>query len=214
MTRADAGGGICPGSSLEQILEHAALDSPQGEATGHIEEVGGRYRGVASAGRDPVTGRQPKTELFATAEEAEAELLELHRQIDEERQPKRKILVSALIEKWFEVVELEDSTRERYEGLTRSTQSRRSAQPSSPTSTPSIWKPSTRGSASAGTSATNDAQKVILHTTGTKQCSTNPRSADGRRPALRALDVLSGESRGTRQAPCRQKGRTRSPKRG
>ncbi|MET9310930.1 tyrosine-type recombinase/integrase [Kribbella sp. NPDC003505] len=92
-----------------------------GKRRGHIEEVGGKFRGVASAGRDPVTGRrrQPKTELFATAAEAEAELLELHRQIDEERQPKSRITVSALIEKWFDVAELEDSTRERYEGLNR-----------------------------------------------------------------------------------------------
>jgi hypothetical protein len=92
-----------------------------GKRRGHIEEVGGKFRGVASAGRDPLTGkrRQPKTELFAIETDAEAALAELHRQIDEDRLPKNKILVSALIEKWFDVVELEESTRERYEGLNR-----------------------------------------------------------------------------------------------
>lgn len=92
-----------------------------GKRRGHIETVGGKYRGVASAGRDPVTGlrRQPKTELFADESDAEEALLELHRQIDEERLPKNKISVSALIERWLDVAELEESTRERYEGLNR-----------------------------------------------------------------------------------------------
>ncbi len=40
-------------------------------------------------------------------------------QVDEQRHPESKILVSQLIEKWFEVAELEDTTRERYEGLNK-----------------------------------------------------------------------------------------------
>ena len=56
-------------------------------------------------------------------------------QVDEQRHPKSKISVGLLIEKWFEVAELEDTTRERYEGLNRNTSSLSSALPSSPSLT-------------------------------------------------------------------------------
>jgi hypothetical protein len=133
-----------------------------GKRRGHIEEVGGKYRGVASAGRDPVTGRrrQPKTELFATAAEAEAELLELHRQIDEDRQPKSKITVNALIEKWFDVAQLEDSTRERYEGLNRKYIEPAFGSIQFAKLDPEHLESSTRGCASAGISATSGAQRT------------------------------------------------------
>ena len=88
---------------------------------GHIEEFRGKFRAVVSAGSDPLTGkrRQLKSPLFDTDKEAEVELTKLLNQVDEQRHPKSRILVSQLIEKWFEVAELEDTTRERYEGLYR-----------------------------------------------------------------------------------------------
>ncbi len=63
--------------------------------------------------------RQLKSPLYATEDEAEVELTKLLKQVDEQRHPKSKISVSQLVEKWFEVAEPEDSTRERYEGLNR-----------------------------------------------------------------------------------------------
>jgi integrase len=88
---------------------------------GHIEQYRGKFRAVVSAGSDPLTGkrRQPKSPLFDTEKEAEVELTKMLNQVDEQRHPKNKILVSQLIEKWFEVAELEDTTRERSEGLNR-----------------------------------------------------------------------------------------------
>ena len=45
-----------------------------------------------------------------TEKQAEVELTKLLNQVDEPRQPRTKILVRQLIEKWFEVEDHEDST--------------------------------------------------------------------------------------------------------
>ena len=54
-----------------------------------------------------------------TEAQAHVELTRMQNQVDEQRHPRSSITVGGVIAKWLEVVELEDSTRERYEGLIR-----------------------------------------------------------------------------------------------
>ena len=113
---------MCPGSFVERFVEQPHVSCLHGEAPQRP------YRRVprqvprccirwlrSLAGRR----RQLKSPLYDTYDEAEVELTKLLNQVDEQRHPKSNILVSTLIDKWFEVAELEDSTRERYEGLNR-----------------------------------------------------------------------------------------------
>jgi hypothetical protein len=87
---------------------------------GHIEKHRGKYRAIVSAGTDPLTGkRRFLKKTCDTERQAEVELTKLLNQVDEQRHPRTKILVRQLIEKWFEVEDHEDSTRERYVGLNR-----------------------------------------------------------------------------------------------
>jgi integrase len=87
---------------------------------GHIEKHRGKYRAIVSAGTDPLTGkRRFLKKTCDTEKQAEVELTKLLNQVDEQRHVRTKILVRQLIEKWFEVEDDEDSTRERYVGLNR-----------------------------------------------------------------------------------------------
>jgi integrase len=87
---------------------------------GHIEGHRGKYRAILSAGTDPLTGtRRFLKTTCATKKQAEIELTRLLNQVDEQRHPRSKILVRQLVQKWFEVEDHEDSTRERYVGLHR-----------------------------------------------------------------------------------------------
>jgi hypothetical protein len=88
---------------------------------GHIEEHRGKFRAVVSAGTDPLTGKRRflKKKTCDTEKQAQVELTRLLNQVDEQRHPRSKIPVRQLVERWFEVEEHEESTRERYVGLNR-----------------------------------------------------------------------------------------------
>ncbi|HTK65980.1 MAG TPA: site-specific integrase, partial [Pseudonocardia sp.] len=88
---------------------------------GHIEQLrSGSYRARVYAGIDPITRKSHY--LLETApdyESAEKALTRLQRQVDEDQAPKSNITLRQAIEQWLEVVELEDTTRERYDDLIR-----------------------------------------------------------------------------------------------
>lgn len=72
------------------------------------------------AGIDPLTGkRRYLVETAPNQKAAERALTKLQRQVDEDRQPKTAITVRQTIAQWLEVVELEATTRERYDDLIR-----------------------------------------------------------------------------------------------
>jgi integrase len=72
------------------------------------------------AGVDPLTGKEHYLRKSArTHAQAEIELTKLQSQVDEQRHPRSTITVDQIIEKWLDVTELEDTTRQRYQGLIR-----------------------------------------------------------------------------------------------
>jgi len=88
---------------------------------GHIEtRANGAFRAVVYAGVDPLTGKERYLKKSApTHEQAQVELTKLQAQVDEQRHPRSAVSMGQVIEKWLEVTELQDSTRERYLGLIR-----------------------------------------------------------------------------------------------
>ena len=88
---------------------------------GHIEELPSkRFRAIVYAGTDPLTGRSRQIkEIADTYEQAQVALTKLLGLVDEQRHPKTAITVREAIEQWLEVVDLEVTTRERYEDLVR-----------------------------------------------------------------------------------------------
>jgi integrase len=88
---------------------------------GHIEErPNGTFRAIVYAGIDPLT-KKPRylKKTVPTEAQAQVELTRMQNQVDEQRHPRSSISIGGVIAKWLEVVELEDSTRERYDGLIR-----------------------------------------------------------------------------------------------
>ncbi|MGH3501108.1 MAG: hypothetical protein ACRDQA_09490, partial [Nocardioidaceae bacterium] len=51
--------------------------------------------------------------------EAKRELTKLQNEVDEHRHPRSKVTVGEVIDRWLEVATLEDSTRDRYDGMIR-----------------------------------------------------------------------------------------------
>jgi integrase len=88
---------------------------------GHVEELpSGRYRAVVYAGTDPLTGRlKYLRETVDTLRAADQAVARLQRQVDERRHPKSDVTVAEAIGQWLEVVELADTTRDRYGDLVR-----------------------------------------------------------------------------------------------
>jgi integrase len=88
---------------------------------GHIAELpSGSFRAVVYGGTDPLTGEPRQLrETAPTYEEAEKVLTRLQGQVDEDEQPKSNVTVRQAVESWLEVVELEDTTRERNDDLIR-----------------------------------------------------------------------------------------------
>jgi len=90
-------------------------------ARGHVSRrPNGTWRVLIYAGRDPVT----KKPIYLTATgktEAEAERLrtKLLHQVDEQRTPNTGTTVGHLLDRFFEVADLEMTTRLTYEGYTR-----------------------------------------------------------------------------------------------
>jgi hypothetical protein len=72
------------------------------------------------AGTDVLTGKMRQLrETAPTYAEANKILTKLQRQVDEDRHPKSDITVRQAIEQWLGVVDLEQTTRERYDDLIR-----------------------------------------------------------------------------------------------
>src|SRR5690242_2790976 len=88
---------------------------------GNIERLpSGSYRAIVYAGVDPLTARERRLKrTVLTQTEAKVALTELQRPVDQQQHPKSAITVREAIEQWLEVVDLEVSTRERYEDLIR-----------------------------------------------------------------------------------------------
>jgi integrase len=80
----------------------------------------GKFRAVAFAGSDPLTGKprylRKSTDTYA---EAQKELTKLLTQLDAKQHPRSQITVGEIVEKWLEVGELAETTRQRYDGLVR-----------------------------------------------------------------------------------------------
>jgi integrase len=77
----------------------------------------GSCRVAVYAGRDVLTGKTRQLrETTKTYDDAEKVLTRLQGQVDEDKHPKSNITVRQAIESWLEVVELEDTTRERTAG--------------------------------------------------------------------------------------------------
>jgi integrase len=85
---------------------------------GHIEQLpSGSFRVRVYGGIDPLTKRRRNIlETAPTYELAEKALTRLQGQVDEDKHPKSNITVRQAIDSWLEVVELEDTTRERTAG--------------------------------------------------------------------------------------------------
>jgi integrase len=73
-----------------------------------------------SAGTDPLT-RKPRyvRETVPSRDAAEIALTKLQRQVDQDEHPKTNITVGHAIAQRFDVIELRDTSRERYEDLIR-----------------------------------------------------------------------------------------------
>jgi integrase len=94
---------------------------PRKRPRGHIEQLpSGSYRARVYARQDPLTRRPHYVlETAKTHAEARKALTRLQRQVDEDQQPKSNITIRQAIEQWLGVVQLEQTTRERYEDLIR-----------------------------------------------------------------------------------------------
>jgi len=80
----------------------------------------GHFRAVVFTGIDPLTRRRRYVKATcATRASAEQELTRLQREVDENKHPKAAITLAEAVEKWMEVAELEETTRDRYEDLIR-----------------------------------------------------------------------------------------------
>jgi hypothetical protein len=88
---------------------------------GHIGQLpSGAYRVRVYAGTDALTGRPRQLcETVPTYAEATKALTRLQGQVDEDTHTKSDITVRQAVERWLEVVVLEDTTRERYDDLIR-----------------------------------------------------------------------------------------------
>ena len=88
------------------------MPSAKRRTRGHIESLpSGSYRAVVFAGIDPLRRTAPRYLREA--------LTKLQAQVDEDKHPKSNITVREALERWLEVVALEDTTRERYDDLIR-----------------------------------------------------------------------------------------------
>src|SRR5262245_53099248 len=92
------------------------MASRRAKRRGHIEErPNGKYRAIAYAGTDPLTGKPRYLKKTTdTVKEAEIELTRLLNQIDEKRHPRSSVTVSEVVDMWMDVADLAVKTRRRY----------------------------------------------------------------------------------------------------
>jgi hypothetical protein len=88
---------------------------------GYIEQLpSGSWRAVVFVGSDPFNGKPRYLRETATSyDAAEVAPTKLQRQVDEDQHPKTKITVRQAVEQWLDVADVQDTTRDRYEGLIR-----------------------------------------------------------------------------------------------
>lgn len=90
--------------------------SPKRRQRGSIRPNGSGYQVRVYAGRDPLTKRDLYLhEQAATWPEAEKARSKLLHQVDEQRHPKSKATVNFLLDRWLNIAEMEDTSRERAE---------------------------------------------------------------------------------------------------
>ena len=106
------------GSTLPSWRPHAG--APAATSRTGPKRVKGRYRAVVYAGMDPLTGKPRYLRKSAdTHAHAQVQLTKLLKSVDDQRHPKSDITVDEAITRWLDVAELEDTTRQRYEGIVR-----------------------------------------------------------------------------------------------
>jgi integrase len=90
---------------------------------GHIERLpSGSYRVIVYAGTDPLTGRRLRfRQTVKTEEQAQILLGKLLEQVAEGRQPETGVTVAELLRQYMALAELDQSTRQTYEGYIRRT---------------------------------------------------------------------------------------------
>jgi integrase len=94
---------------------------PKRRPRGHIRELpSGSFQAIVYAGTDPMT-HKPRylRQSFKTYGDAEVALTRMQGQVDEDRHPKSNITVGQAIDQWLDVVDLAETTRDRYEDLIR-----------------------------------------------------------------------------------------------
>jgi integrase len=88
---------------------------------GHIETLpSGSFRVIVYAGTDPLTSK-PRylKETHKSYAAADVALTRLQNEVDEERHPRTDLTIRQAVAQWLEVVDLADTTRERYDDLIR-----------------------------------------------------------------------------------------------
>jgi Bacterial regulatory proteins, gntR family len=101
---------------MRRNLVHATSDPP----SAWLDPPAAKRRVTVYAGTDVLTGKMRQLrETAPTHAEAKKILTKLQRQVDEDQHPKSDITVRQAIEQWLAVVELEQTTRERYDDLIR-----------------------------------------------------------------------------------------------
>src|SRR4051794_27992558 len=88
---------------------------------GYVEQLpSGSWRAIVYAGVDPLTKEDIRLRKTSkTRAEADKALTALLRRVDERKAPKSAITVAVALERWLEVVDVEETTRDRYEDLIR-----------------------------------------------------------------------------------------------
>jgi integrase len=104
-------------------LRGVARTSAKGRrARGHIRRRGGSFQVLVYAGTDPLTGK-PNYLTESTPDEAQAQkiLTRLLAQIDEQRSPRTKASMGAVLNAWLRTHEAEETTLDGYRGYLRRT---------------------------------------------------------------------------------------------
>jgi integrase len=94
-----------------------------GGASGHLEQLpSGRFRVDVYAGTDPLTGRRLRyRQTVGTEQQARIVLGKLLAQVAEGRRPETGVTVAELLRRYMTVAELDQSTRQTYEGYIKRT---------------------------------------------------------------------------------------------
>jgi len=114
--------------SMRTLRDVARTSTTGRRARGHIRRRGGSFQVLVYAGTDPLTGK-PNYLTESTRDEAQAQkiLTRLLAQVDEQRNPRTRATVDQLMDRYLDVLDVEDTTRARYESVIRLHVHRRAA---------------------------------------------------------------------------------------